>query len=101
MIGELATDIPKSAPKGVTKSRPRPVGSRPRCLNCNKELRPNYGYDVPRPWFGEDYDGKKAKQFEHEHKIFKGTYGGYGDNRFCGLNCGYRWAIKHSRASVP
>ena len=20
-------------------------------------------------------------------------YGGYGDSRFCGLNCGYRWAV--------
>jgi hypothetical protein len=24
---------------------------------------------------------------------FAGKYGGYGDNTFCGLNCGYRWAV--------
>jgi len=76
--------------------KPKAVGLRPRCLACGKELRPNYDYDIPRPWFHEDYDGSKRKQFEREHKIFKGTYGGYADNRFCGLNCGYAWAVRNS-----
>lgn len=79
------------------KLQAKPKGSRPRCLQCGKELRPNYGYDVPRPWFAEDYDGAKARQFELEHKVFKGTYGRYRDNRFCGLNCGYTWAVRHTR----
>jgi ribosomal protein L6P/L9E len=25
---------------------------------------------------------------------FLGTYGRHRDNRFCGLNCGYRYALK-------
>lgn len=23
-------------------------------------------------------------------------YGGYGDNLFCGLRCGYKWALAHA-----
>jgi hypothetical protein len=79
------------------KLKPKPVGSRPRCLFCNRELRPNYGYDVERPWFYNDPDDTRRKAFERDHKIFKGTYGGYGDNRFCGLNCGYRYAVAHTK----
>jgi hypothetical protein len=82
------------------KLKPKPVGSRPRCLFCNKELRPNYGYDVERPWFAEDYDGSKRKRFEREHKIFKGTYGVYASNRFCRLNCGYDYAVAHTKPKV-
>lgn len=80
----------------ATKLKPRAVGLRPRCLHCNRELRPNYGYDVERPWFSEDYDGAKRRAFEREHKIFKGTYGRFGNNRFCGLNCGYQFALAHT-----
>ena len=84
----------------VKGKQPLAVGQRPRCLSCRKELRPNYGYDTVRPWFAEDHDGSQRKAFERDHKIFEGTYGGYGDNRFCGLNCGYRWAFNHTKAGV-
>lgn len=39
----------------------------------------------------------ERKQWRKDHPaVFKGTYGGYGDNRFCGLNCGYLWACAHA-----
>jgi hypothetical protein len=79
------------------KLKPRAVGLRPRCLFCNKELRPNYGYDVPRPIFCGEDSHERTAQFNREHKIFKGTYGGYGDNLFCGLNCGFYWARSHAK----
>lgn len=31
--------------------------------------------------------------------VWFGNYGGYGDNRFCTLTCGWRWAIAHSMPS--
>lgn len=51
---------------------------RPLCLNCGKPLRKcaahkTYPDSFPSPW------------------------GGYGDGHFCGLNCGYRWAVMHLR----
>ena len=54
---------------------------RPNCLACGKPLR-RYKYDekafndgTPREW------------------------GDYGDNRFCGLRCGWSWACRH--AAMP
>jgi len=51
---------------------------RPNCLECEKPLR-RYKWDAkaftdgtPREW------------------------GDYGDNRFCGLRCGWNWACSHS-----
>ena len=48
-----------------------PPGKRPRCAYCGRELRP-YRY--------RQADSPKL-------------YGTYGDNRFCGLRCGYRKAL--------
>ena len=31
---------------------------------------------------------------------FLGTYGRYGDNLFCGLNCAYHWALRKARGSA-
>jgi hypothetical protein len=50
-----------------------PVGKRPHCEHCDRELRV--------------YRYRKAGS--------KKLYGTYGDNRFCGLTCGYRWALRH------
>jgi hypothetical protein len=79
------------------KLKPKPVGSRPRCLACNRELKPNYGYDVPFQIFMGDDHVEKRRAFEREHKIFRGTYGRNRDNRFCGINCGYDFAIAHTK----
>jgi hypothetical protein len=81
----------------ATKLKPRAVGLRPRCLHCNRELRPNYSWDGPRPWLrGTDNEPDAQSKWDREHKIFLGTYGAYRDNRFCGLNCGYNYAVAHT-----
>ena len=33
--------------------------------------------------------------------VWDGTFGPYGDNRFCSKNCAYWWAVKHSRPRGP
>ena len=96
-----------------------PVGRRPRCRYCRKELKPNYDtrrdgtFKIKRVFVigarasrrSVDPSDLGAKQEANglwyvEHKIpnlvraFKGTYGR--DNLFCGLMCGYRWAQKHA-----
>jgi hypothetical protein len=106
--------------------QPKPVGQRPRCLHCERELRPNYRREMPpisvrtgeivrnrKPSsFGgepeyEEYENSRSltdaerKEWRKDHPPqFLGTYGGYMDNRFCGLNCGYKWAIDHSKPAV-
>lgn len=50
-----------------------PGPGHPLCLNCGKKLRA-YAYRA-------EYPGK--------------NFGGYGDNHFCGLTCGYRWAVMY------
>lgn len=51
---------------------------RPNCLHCGKPLR----------------------RYKYEAKAFPdGTpreWGGYADNRFCGLRCGWAWACRHA-----
>ncbi len=63
------------------EQRPSATTPRPDCLGCGKPLR-RYKYDdqaysdgTPREW------------------------GDYGDNRFCGLRCGWGWACR--RAPMP
>jgi RNase P subunit RPR2 len=51
-----------------------PHGKRPHCKHCNRELRL--------------YRCRKAGSAK--------LYGTYGDNLFCGLTCGWRFAIKHA-----
>ena len=61
--------------------RPAATTPRPTCLDCNKPLR-RFKFDgsttangTPREW------------------------GDYGDNRFCGRRCGWRWACRN--AALP
>lgn len=70
-----------------------PVGSRPHCLFCREELAPQFKTPlIPYELWG---DPEKKAQFREDHpKVFTGTYGRYGDNRFCGLTCGWQWAVK-------
>jgi len=72
----------------------KPVGSRPRCLHCGKELKPNFKWN-PMPFRLSDEEKKAWKKANPPQ--FLGSYGRYKDSRFCGLNCGYDWAISHSR----
>ena len=39
----------------------------------------------------------ERREWKKEHPPeFLGTYGSFSNNRFCGLNCGYNWAINHA-----
>lgn len=78
-----------------------PVGQRPKCLFCARELRPNFS--DPRPNIGSGYveymsqTKSERKAWAKAHpKVFLGTYGEYTDSRFCGLRCGYKFALQHT-----
>ena len=51
---------------------------RPDCLYCDKPLR-RYKYDA------KPFDDGTPRE-----------WGGYADNRFCGLRCGWSWACRHA-----
>lgn len=62
-----------TASKKATKT-PQPKGKRPKCLQCRRELEPQFkGIRVIK---------------------FTGHYGRYGDDLFCGQSCGYNHAVK-------
>lgn len=90
-----------------------PVGRRPRCRACDRELRPNYMEGdvtkvVPkyqlRDFRGlrqvtatdrgaqQDAKGRWYVSRPVRERIFRGTYGPYKDGLFCSLLCAYRWA---------
>lgn len=54
------------------------------CLNCGTKLR-RYKYRQGGPFSMEEYARPESQ------------FGNYGDNCFCGLNCGYEWAIEFLR----
>jgi hypothetical protein len=58
------------------------VTPRPNCLACGKPLR-RYKQD------GRTFDDGTPQE-----------WGDYGDNRFCGLTCGWRWACRHAPMPV-
>lgn len=53
---------------------------------------------LPPPGIRNIYpeDERRLAAITPTHRVFRGTYGGYSDNFFCGLNCGYRWGIPRS-----
>lgn len=66
-----------------------------------REFGAHTRYSDESRWVTEDDDGaerdKKGRWFvirtrPMKTRVFLGTYGYYGDDLFCGLNCGYRWA---------
>ena len=60
------------------ETRPPATTPRPCCLACKKPLR-RYKRD------GQTFDDGTPQE-----------WGDYGDNRFCGLTCGWRWACRNS-----
>lgn len=58
--------------------RPVTVTPRPSCLYCSKPLR-RFAFD------GQTFKDGTPRE-----------WGSYGDNRFCGLRCGWNWACQHS-----
>jgi hypothetical protein len=103
----------------------KPTGQRPRCLHCDRELRPRLRREKPPlnvptgkmitvraphsygPTTKPEYEevpcyrpmtDTERRQWTREHPAkFLGVYGDFGDNRFCGLRCGYEWALAHSK----
>lgn len=60
------------------EKRPPAITKRPNCLDCGKPL-PRFRFD------GKTFDDGTPRE-----------WGAYGDQRFCGLTCGWRWACAHS-----
>lgn len=79
---QIATNIRYPKAKRAAAITPRPD-----CLACGKSLR-RYSRD------GQTFDDGTPQE-----------WGDYGDNRFCGLTCGWRWACRHApipqRAPMP
>jgi hypothetical protein len=60
------------------EQRPSATTPHPHCLGCGKPLR-RFKFD------GKTYDDGTPRE-----------WGDYGDNRFCGLSCGWSWACGHA-----
>ncbi len=60
------------------EKREAAITARPNCLACDKPLR-RYKYD------GKTFGDGTPRE-----------WGDYGDNRFCGLRCGWDWACSHA-----
>lgn len=58
--------------------RPPATTTRPTCLGCGKPLR-------RFKWDGRTFADGTPRE-----------WGDYGDNRFCGLRCGWSWACRHT-----
>lgn len=58
--------------------RPAATTERPSCLGCGKPL-PRFKFD------DKTFDDGTPRE-----------WGAYGDNRFCTLTCGWRWACSHA-----
>lgn len=82
--GPTAYQPPRRRRAPLQGPKPLPIGRRPRCRCCDKELRP---YFVSKPEPGRPWRSDVPKELA--------GYGGYGDGFFCGLNCGYEWARRH------
>lgn len=82
----------------------------PTCEHCGRPLRPyrrtqffpsnaeaaKFAAAVPAPKLSYDRLGVYP---ETPYRVdYRAGWGGYGDDRFCGLNCGYKWAIRHQAA---
>ena len=78
----------------------------PKCRACGKELKKKtesvytkIGDPEPTRTDGGSVivqitrRGKSSE--ETVYSVWTGKWGAYGDGHFCGLTCGWRWAIKH------
>ncbi len=94
----------------ITKGNVQTVRGAPRCRWCGKPLRPKY-LTERAPATTHHYFDKKPKHvlatfdearrqwavastaFRVVRRVFQGAFGMYGDNYFCGLNCGRDFAV--------
>lgn len=80
------------------------------CRHCNKQLRKRtywmvVGEGDPDPlylWPDEPFKRTVRKVMsrkqsltpgKHDVRVWCGDWGNYGDDKFCGLRCGYNWAV--------
>lgn len=90
------------------------MNDKPTCLFCGKPLRKKShslelkaGEQVPQTLYGKDVVeilrrsrlSHRADGITERASVWCGDWGNYGDNFFCGLNCGYRWALMRVRLS--
>lgn len=83
------------------------MSEEPTCLLCGKPLKKQthsmdlmIGETMPKTYLDgtpivEVISRKKSTIHPGEDQVrfWCGKWGGYGDNFFCGLNCGYAWAL--------
>jgi hypothetical protein len=82
----------------------------PKCRWCGKPLRPKYltersaqesryFYDKRPKYVPATFDEKRQQwvvvstAFRAVRRMFQGSFGAYGDNFFCGLNCGRDYGV--------
>jgi hypothetical protein len=87
----------------------------PKCRWCGKPLRPKYlteraaqetrhYYDKKPKHVPATFDEKRQQwvvvstAFRVVRRLFQGSFGAYGDNFFCGLNCGRDYAVAVTEA---
>lgn len=90
------------------------MNQKPICLLCGKLLRKKAhslelkaGEPAPQTIYGKDVVeilrrcrlSHRADGITERVSLWCGEWGNYGDNFFCGLNCGYRWALMRVRLS--
>jgi hypothetical protein len=91
------------------------VRGAPKCRWCGKSLRPKYITERKAEETKHHYDQRpknvptsfdRARQqwvvvstaYRVARRTFEGCFGAYGDNRFCGLNCGRDYAVAIANA---
>lgn len=94
------------------------AAKKPRCIRCGKSLRKRtYGVEVlagapaPTECYGRkvvsvisrrtlSFRRKDSEAPPEDVSVWCGEWGSYGDNRFCGLRCGWRYAVQNSRPAT-
>jgi hypothetical protein len=94
----------------ITRGNIETVRGGPRCRWCGKPLRPKYFtkrtpkttrhyYDEQPKHVSATFDAARRQwmvvstAFRVVQRTFQGAFGMYGDNYFCGLNCGRDYAL--------
>lgn len=88
--------------------------NRPKCRYCGRPLtKTTYSQEVdagapaPAEIYGKKvvsvvfrksltYRAAKDQKFPERISLWCGEWGRYGDGKFCGINCGYGWAIRNA-----
>jgi len=82
--------------------------NKPECKWCGKSLRKyTYAVSVPTDTPPKEYNQQKVLQVTCKYKflsddkylfhVWLGDWGVNGDGCFCGLRCGYKWAVSKQK----